>query len=218
MHPGFRTVLEGAKRRNVVAPPIRAERVKLGTRAPKARYSRVKPDDSPVTFPPIDVPALRASGIYLRLPRAHARGYFISPLRGFGNNRCIYFSKTINPRTVREIACVARATPELTRNYELFKRRSRDAKSESIYRGLKSPAKIDRRCRGEELSLLAETMNEADNSQYLYRAEIDPGLAPSGGQSAAGVDRRRGEGLSLRRNTVCRIADRFHHLVRHRHA
>jgi hypothetical protein len=42
------------------------------------------------------VPALRASGVYLTLPRAHARGYFISPLRGFGSRSCIYFSKTIN--------------------------------------------------------------------------------------------------------------------------
>jgi hypothetical protein len=72
------------------------ERVQPRTRAPKARYSCVKPDYRPVTFPPIDVPALRASGVYLTLPRAHARGYFISPLRGFESNRCINFSKTIS--------------------------------------------------------------------------------------------------------------------------
>jgi hypothetical protein len=98
MHLGSRTVLEGAKRRNVVAPPVRAERVKPRTRAPKARCSCAKPDYKPVTFPPIDVPALRASGVYLTLPRAHAQGYFISPLRGFRKNRCIYFSKTLNLR------------------------------------------------------------------------------------------------------------------------
>src|SRR5688572_10012467 len=98
MHPGTRTVLEGAKRRNAVAPTVRAEGVKPRTRAPKVRYSGVKPDCEPVTYPSMDVPALRASGVYLTLPRAHARGYFISPLRGFGSRSCIYFSKTINPR------------------------------------------------------------------------------------------------------------------------
>src|SRR5688572_19660950 len=76
MHPGFRTVLEGAKRRNVVAPPVRAERVKTPTRAPKARYSGVKPDCEPVTYPSMYVPALRASRVYLTLRARSRAGLF----------------------------------------------------------------------------------------------------------------------------------------------
>jgi hypothetical protein len=127
MHLGSRTVLEGAKRRNVVAPPVRAERVKPRTRAPKARYSRYKPDYIPVLFPPIDVPALRASGVYLTLPRAHARGYFISPLHGFGSRSCIYFSNTINPRVNTFAARTRRLnSPRRSRDVKEISKPTRD--------------------------------------------------------------------------------------------
>jgi hypothetical protein len=83
----------------------------------------------PENYPPMHVPALRASGITLTLLRAHARSYYLPPLRGFRSS-------------FKAIAVFISQAPSIPGKLSLSLRRVSDVKTSPSPPGIEIPGSI----------------------------------------------------------------------------